>query len=117
MSAEMMPVVVAPYQAFGLFERELSGRGELPASRRPMPILLAFGAIADVVFGGTGCGDLSVINVFLGLLVLLSSPRLSYGQDLAAGNARGPASRPKLLPASALAKTTLAKATHAPKAF
>jgi hypothetical protein len=50
-----------------------------------MPILLAFGAFAGVVFGGAGCDDLSVIDVFLGLLVLLSSPRLSYGQDLAAG--------------------------------
>jgi hypothetical protein len=44
-----------------------------------MPILLAFGAIAGVVFGGAGCDDLSVIDVFLGLPVLLSSPRLSYG--------------------------------------
>jgi len=29
-----------------------------------MPILLAFGAIAGVVFGGAGCDDLSAIDVF-----------------------------------------------------
>jgi len=50
-----------------------------------MPILLAFGAIACVVFGGSAADDLSVIDVFLGYLPLWPPLRPCYGQDLAAG--------------------------------
>jgi len=37
-----------------------------------MPILLAFGAIGGVVFGRAGGDDLSVIDAFFGLLILLA---------------------------------------------
>jgi len=36
------------------------------------PILLAFGAIGGVVFGSSGGDDLSINDVFFGLLVLLA---------------------------------------------
>ena len=54
-------------------------------SRQSMPFLLAFAGVAGVVFGGAEAMILGVIDVFLGLLVLLSAPRLSYGPRFGRG--------------------------------